>query len=104
MKAYKLFRLRRDGTLGSLFIDRKRVLPAGRLLDHRDVPTKGYAHRPGWHCMAKPCAPHLTTRGRVWCEVEIPPGCVLAEFERPASQGGLWWTASQIIIKRKIKT
>lgn len=29
MIAYKLFRLRKDGTLGSLFVNRRAVLPPG---------------------------------------------------------------------------
>jgi hypothetical protein len=65
MKAYKLMKHRKDGTLGSLFIHRKAVIPVGVWLDAEDHPTKGYAHRVGWHCTFKPYAPHLGTKGRV---------------------------------------
>ena len=46
MKAYKLMRMRKDGTLGSLFIN-KSCIPLGKWLEARS-PDKGYAHRPGW--------------------------------------------------------
>ena len=87
MKAYKLMRMRKDGTLGSLFINKKAVIPLGEWLEAEDHPTKGYAHRPGWHCTFKPEAPHLTMRGRVWVEVEVEDYGV---FERPINQGGKW--------------
>ena len=48
-KAYKLFIKRKDGTIGPLFIGRKQRIPMGVWLEAEDIPTKGYAHRPGWH-------------------------------------------------------
>jgi len=60
MKAYKLFKLRADGTLGPLFINASQRLPEGVWLKSEDHPTKGFAHRPGWHCTLKPEAPHLS--------------------------------------------
>ncbi len=85
MKAYKLVRLRKDGSLGSLFINRKDRLSIGEWREAEDYPTKGYAHRPGWHCCFKPEAPHLSERDRVWVEVEVDDYKV---FKRPESQGG----------------
>jgi len=84
---YKLFRLRRDGTLGPLFINRRLVIEPGVEYIAEDHPTKGYAHRPGWHLAKTPHAPHLSTKGRVWCRVEYTDG---VEYARPESQGGCW--------------
>jgi len=88
MTAYKLFRKRRDSTLGSLFIDRKRILAEGVWLASSPFRTKGYLFRPGWHVMARPEAPHLCERGREWRKVEIK---YYYTMERPASQGGTWY-------------
>lgn len=87
MKAYKLFRLRKNGTLGPLFIDRKLQVPLNKWLEAKDVPTKGYAHRPGWHSGAEPKAPHLSEKDRVWCECEVKD---YYTFARPKHQGGEW--------------
>lgn len=57
--AYKLFRRRGDGSLGPLFINKRQRIPLGEWLQAEDHPTKGYAHRPGWHCGVAPSAPHL---------------------------------------------
>lgn len=88
--AYKLLRVRRDGTLGPLFINRKQVIPFGEWLKSEDHKTPGYAHRPGWHVAPTPHAPHLSLKGRVWCRVEIKD---FTELKRPESQGGTWWLA-----------
>ena len=95
--AFKLFRRRKDGSLGTLFINRPRRIPVGEWLRAEACPTKGFAFRPGWHCCAQPAAPHLGTRGRVWCEVEINE---FAPFVRPASQGGLWYLAQEMRVVR----
>ena len=64
-----------------------------------DHPTKGFAHRPGWHCTANPNAPHLSDNpvheNRVWLQVEIID---YVEQERPLSQGGMWYLAKQMRI------
>ena len=91
MKAYKLVRLRKNKTLGSLFISRKNILPVGVWMPAEDHFTKGYAHRPGWHCTFEPCAPHLSLKNRVWVEVEVHNFRI---FERPAHQGGRWILAN----------
>ena len=93
MKAYKLVRLRKDGTLGSLFINRKAIIPIGVWLEAEDHPTKGYAHRMGWHCTFKPVAPHLSEKGRVWIEVEVEDYKV---YKRPINQGGEWILANRM--------
>lgn len=87
IEAFKLFRLRKDGTLGPLFINARKRVPIGEWLPAEDHPTKGYAHRPGWHCTLKPVAPHLSEKGRVWCRVLVDK---VREFNRPESQGGTW--------------
>jgi len=93
MKAYKLFRQRKNGTLGPLFIDRRLVIEPDTWLDAEKVVTKGYAVRPGWHCCSKKEAPHLSKEGRVWRIVEIDD---VEVHERPHTQGGLWYVAQKM--------
>lgn len=99
MIAYKLVRIRKDGTLGSLFINKKAVLPLDKWLIAEDYPTKGFAHRVGWHCTLLPVAPHLSTKDRIWVEVEIE-SCSF--YERPESQGGTWVLAKEMKINKLI--
>ena len=47
--------------------------------------------RPGWHCTTQPVAPHLGTKGRVWCKVLLIGA---KKFSRPESQGGTWLLAT----------
>lgn len=98
MTRYKLFRQRKDGSLGPLFINAKLRIPVGQWLEAEDHPTKGFAHRPGWHLAAAPVAPHLSERGRVWCEVETrgPE----RRYPRPESQGGEWILAEEMRVTR----
>jgi len=100
MKAYKLMKLRKDGTLGSLFINKKMFRPIGKWMTAEDHPTKGYTHRQGWHCTFKPFAPHLSTKGRVWCEVEVDNFKIL---ERPEHQGGEWLLAQRMKINKVLE-
>jgi hypothetical protein len=93
MIAYKLFRKRKDGTYGPLFINCKLKIKAGQWLQAESYPTKGFAVRPGWHCCAKPEAPHLSKKNRVWCVVDIWD---YTPHQRPESQGGLWFTANNM--------
>ena len=90
MTGYKLVRMRRNGTLGPLFINRRQVLEVGVWMPAGDYPTKGFAHRPGWHVLLQPVAPHLSKKGRIWIRVEAKD---YVEFERPVSQGGKWLLA-----------
>lgn len=95
MIAYKLFRQRKDGTLGSLFIGARARLPLDKWMSSECLPTKGFAVREGWHCCFTPNAPHLSTKGRVWAKVDIKEYDTL---ERPESQGGAWALAKQMKI------
>ena len=99
MKAWKLFRVRKDGTLGTLFVGRGEIIPFNVWLSARfDLPHKGLAYRPGWHCCSSPVAPHLklmlkSGEKRVWCHVEIED---FKKHQRPDCQGGLWFTANRL--------
>lgn len=100
MKVYKLFRIRRDGTLGSLFINRKKVLTIGEWHDaEKTHKTKGYSFRPHWHCCDTPNAPHLSMKNRAWYLVEIKE---YEEMKRPEAQGGKWYIADKIKIIKKL--
>lgn len=99
MRAYKLLRERKNGTLGPLFINRRQIIPINQWLAAEPHKTKGYAFRPGWHTTAKPEAPHLSMKGRAWYEVQIEN---FEEFQRPASQGGRWFVAQQMKVIRKV--
>lgn len=78
-------------------------LEEGVTYQAEDHPTKGFAHRKGFHCCFKPIAPHLSMEPkngckRIWCEVEIE-GCTT--YDRPESQGGAWVLAETLtVIKR----
>lgn len=93
MIAYKLLRKRKDGTLGPLFINARLRVPLNEWLEAEDHPTKGFSHRPGWHCTLQPIAPHLSTKGRVWCRVLIQG---TKTYDRPESQGGTWVLAKRM--------
>ena len=90
MIAYKLFRLRKDGTLGPLFINSKQVIEPGIRYRAETHETKGFSVRHGWHCVRQPKAPHLSPHGRVWARVSVTG---VTKHRRPSSQGGLWYTA-----------
>ena len=93
MVAYKLLRKRKNGTLGPLFINRRSRLPLDQWLEAEDHPTKGYAHRPGWHILHNPNAPHLSKRDRVWVKVQFKD---YKKITRPEAQGGVWYLAKQM--------
>ena len=98
MKAYKLLRLRQDGSLGPLFINARQRIPIGEwLIAETHHRRKGFAYRPGWHFTFKPFAPHLSKKGRVWCEIEATD---FQTHERPKNQGGKWGLAKKIKVKR----
>jgi hypothetical protein len=100
MIAYKLIRLRKNGTLGPLFINCRQVIPIGVWLTAEFHQRKGFAPRKGWHCTLKPVAPHLSTKGRVWVEVEIKD---IEKYQRPESQGGTWVLAQKMKVLRQIE-
>ena len=95
MIAYKLVKLRKNGTIGPLFINKKQILLMGATYTAEDHPTKGYKHRPGWHCLKRQHAPHLTTKGRVWIQVLISD---FTTETRPESQGGEWYLAEKMTV------
>jgi hypothetical protein len=99
MKGYKLFTLRNNGTIGSLFINRKLVIPFNEWLDAESHPTKGYKLRPGWHILAKPVAPHLSEKNRQWCKVEFDD---FEELCRPENQGGKWFLAQKMKVVKSL--
>ncbi len=100
MVGYKLFRKRKDGSYGSLFINRKKRYSAGILYNSESHETVGYKYRPYFHICSKPIAPHLSLRGRVWCEVEFDK---CHEMKRPENQGGMWFLAESIKILREME-
>jgi hypothetical protein len=101
VKVYKLMRVRKNGTLGSLFINKKVVIPIGVWLQAELYPTKGFAVRKGWHCCFQPIAPHLSTKGRVWVECEVENW---TKYDRPKSQGGAWVLANRMIVTKILNT
>ena len=60
MIAYKLFLVRKDGTIGSLFMNAKARLPMNQWMVAQYHEKKGFSPRPGWHCTYIPNAPHLS--------------------------------------------
>ena len=98
LRGFKLFRKRVDGSYGPLFINCRQRLHPGVEYQAEDHPTKGFAHRPGWHICRAPEAPHLSEKGRVWCEVEFEP---MALIHRPAHQGGVWYLGKSLTILKE---
>lgn len=127
--AYKLFRTlkSRPGKIFPLFIDKTTPVSFNRWLAAKNIPTKGYANRPGWHVGRLPMADHLLRKDgtlaedRVWAEVEIlteidwqiradstPTGDLRDQvpwrgyyrFKRPAHQGGEWLIAGNMRVNK----
>jgi hypothetical protein len=85
MIAYKLMRIRKDGSLGPLFINKKQKIPIGVWLEAESHETKGFAYRPGWHATVNIDAPHLKMLpSRIWAKVEVAEVQVM---QRPSNQG-----------------
>ena len=99
MKAYKLIRKMKDGSLSPLFINKKSRIPVGVWMDAELNPTKGFAVSKGWHCTLTPEAPHLSKNNRVWVEVEVDD---FEYFNRPESQGGTWVLAQRMQIVKEL--
>ena len=95
---WKVFRIRKDGTLGPLFINARLRVPVGKWIKAEAHRTKGFAFRPGWHATLKKSAPHLRTTGdRVWCQVKLKG---ISFYDRPESQGGRWVLAQSLMVER----
>ena len=92
-----MLKLRKDGTIGSLFINAKARLPIGKWMKAEPYRKKGYAYRPGWHVMTTMNAPHLKEEGRVWANVEVRG---VKEMHRPESQGGTWLICNEMKITK----
>ena len=96
MIAYKIFKVRKDGSLGSLYCDTK----AKYYLDkwYRSSP---YYHpklkfRPGFHATLKPYAPHIKIKkNRAWYKIDVED---YTFFDRPACQGGKWLVCKKMKI------
>ena len=99
MIAYKLFKVRKNGTIGPLFINARQVIPVGEWLNAEAHPTKGFAFRPGWHCTLTPNAPHLSEKGRAWFRVEVEDA---KQYDRPESQGGTWVLANRLRVLERL--
>lgn len=104
MKAYKLLRMKKDGNLYPLFINKTIPTPLNEWLIAECHPTKGFAVRQGQHCCFKPVAPHLKKElangeKRVWVECEVED---FTKYERPESQGGAWILAQKMKIIKVI--
>ncbi len=99
MIAYKLIRKMKDGSYSPLFINKKSRIPFNQWLEAESHPTKGFAFRKGWHCTLEPIAPHLSTKDRVWIEVEIDD---YEMYKRPESQGGTWVLAQRMKVLREL--
>lgn len=93
--AWKLFRVKKNGEVTSLFINKKLELPVGRWMNAQELPTKGFAVRKGWHCCFEPEAPHLSKKGREWRKVIVKDTTIL---DRPESQGGAWLLANKLML------
>jgi hypothetical protein len=94
MIAYKLFTVRKDGTIGPLFINAPQRIPTGDWLPAEAHRRKGFAYRPGWHCCRVPVAPHIKLRdGRAWYIIEVED---FTTYARPESQGGAWILAKRM--------
>lgn len=92
--AFKLMRVRKDGSAGPLFINRSLRVTPGEWMEAESHPTRGFAVRPGWHVTLAPVAPHLRQGGdRAWFRVLVQ-GC--EEIRRPESQGGTWLLARRM--------
>lgn len=105
INAYKLLRLRKDGSLGALFVGREQHFIVGKWMESRDdLPHPGLAHRPGFHCCSTQSAPHIKTvlkngEVRIWCSVTIEN---YEQHQRPECQGGLWYVAKRMKINEII--
>lgn len=102
MKAYKLLRIKKDGKLYPLFINKTVPTPIGEWLEAECHPTKGFALRPGFHCTFRPLAPHLkielaSGEKRMWVECEVEDW---ESYDRPLLQGGAWILAQRMKINR----
>lgn len=103
MIAYKLFKIRKDGSIGSLFINAAERYELNTWMDARPIKKSGFAFRCGFHCLVNPLAPHLKNElasgeRREFFKVEVDD---YEYFMRPESQGGKWILAQRMKILEK---
>lgn len=96
--AYKLMRVKKDGKLYPLFINKTVATPIGVWLEAECHPAKGFAVRQGWHCCFSMNAPHLkrnlaSGERRVWVKCLVED---YTTYDRPESQGGSWILANKM--------
>jgi hypothetical protein len=104
MIAYKLFKIRKDGSIGSLFINASEKYEINKWMDAKPIKKNGFAFRCGFHCLINPVAPHLKMNlangeKRAFFKVEIES---YEYFTRPKSQGGGWVLAQRMKILEKL--
>ena len=97
--AYKLFRVRKDGSIGSLFINPKERYELNSWMTAKPYKRDGFQFRPGWHSLNEPKAPHLSLKGRAWFLVKISS---YTTHTRPVSQGGKWFLSNKLSIVRPL--
>ena len=100
MIAYKLFRVMKDGSISSLFINKKERYQIGKWMKAKNYPTKGYAERFGWHSTEKPQASHLSEKGRKWFKVDVGEDYIC--LERPINQGKTWYLSTRLKIIEEV--
>ena len=104
MKAYKLLRIKKDGKLYPLFINKTVETPIGEWLEAELHVTAGFSPRKGYHCCFQPLAPHLKMQlasgeQRVWVECEVEDW---ESYDRPITQGGAWILAQRMKLIRTL--
>lgn len=104
MIAYKLLKIRKDGSIGSLFINASEKYELNKWMVAQPIAKKGFAFRKGFHCLLSPVAPHLSMQlasgeNRAFFEVEVED---FEFFIRPESQGGRWALAQRMKILKKV--
>lgn len=97
MYAYKLMRERKDGSLGSLFINRRARYYPGDVMVAKPHPTPGFAFRPLIHCTDRMEADHLSKAGRRWVLVYI-----YGDVEWFQHRGQSWPLAQKLKIMSKM--
>ena len=92
-------RVLKDGSITSLFINKKDKMELNVWRTAECIPTKGFAVRTGFHTLGSPYAPHLSMKDRAWFEVEIED---YTELNRPAHQGGKWYLANRMRLIKQL--
>lgn len=99
MIVYKLFSCKKNGTIGSLFINKAARIPRNRWVKAENIPTKGFKIRPGWHCLLKAYAPHLSKENRSWYKVQVKDYYI---YDCPNNQGNKWVIANYMKVLNEL--